>query len=330
MASFTAAGTAYCELQRADDSVLHLLLDVRIPAHRRHDLGVRRRARQGLPDGRHRWTHDARRRRPAASGRPQPRAGQHRARPATPTIRPTCTRSRSSCRTACAACTSRAKTASTTSRCTTKTTPCRRCRRASKKAFCAASTSIRAAANGKAVVQLFGSGPILNEALRAQEILAEKYGVAADVWSVTSYNELRRDALAIERWNRLHPAEPEKKPYILNALEGAKGPIIAATDYMKVVPDQLSPWLRDRLVTLGDRRLRTQRQSPASAAALRDQCRVDRRRGAVAAGARRQVRCRARAEGVRGAGRGYREDRSRHRLREKITTEARKSRKNLI
>jgi pyruvate dehydrogenase E1 component len=110
---------------------------------------------------------------------------------------------------------------------------------------------LRPAANGKAVLQLFGSGPMLNEALRAQQILAEKYGVAADVWSVTSYNELRRDALAIERWNRLHPAEPEKKPYILDALKGAEGPIIAASDYMKAVPDQLSPWLLNRLVTLG-------------------------------------------------------------------------------
>ena len=69
---------------------------------------------------------------------------------------------------------------------------------------------------------MFGSGSILNEALRAQNILAEKYGVQADVWSVTSYNELRRDALAIERWNRLHPAEPEKRPYILTALDGCR------------------------------------------------------------------------------------------------------------
>jgi pyruvate dehydrogenase E1 component len=107
------------------------------------------------------------------------------------------------------------------------------------------------AAAEKAVVQLFGSGSILNEALRAQSILAEKYGVPADVWSVTSYNELRRDALAIERWNRLHPSEAEKRPYILAALEGAEGPIIAATDYMKAVPDQLSPWLPSRLVSLG-------------------------------------------------------------------------------
>jgi pyruvate dehydrogenase E1 component len=109
----------------------------------------------------------------------------------------------------------------------------------------------RAASNGNAVVQLFGSGPILNEALRAQGILAEKYGVAADVWSVTSYNELRRDALAIERWNRLHPAEAEKRPYIFEALKDAQGPIVAATDYMKAVPDQLSPWLCNRMVSLG-------------------------------------------------------------------------------
>ncbi len=93
------------------------------------------------------------------------------------------------------------------------------------------------------MIQLFGSGPILNEALRAQAILAEKFNVAADVWSVTSYNELRREALATERWNRLHPTEPERTPYILQALKGVEGPIIAATDYMKIVPDQLAPWL---------------------------------------------------------------------------------------
>jgi pyruvate dehydrogenase E1 component len=110
---------------------------------------------------------------------------------------------------------------------------------------------LRPAAQGKAVAQLFGSGPILNEALRAQQILADKYNVPTDVWSVTSYNELRRDALAVERWNRLHPSQQAKQPYILSALDGAMGPIVAATDFMKVVPDQLAPWLLDRLVSLG-------------------------------------------------------------------------------
>jgi pyruvate dehydrogenase E1 component len=107
------------------------------------------------------------------------------------------------------------------------------------------------AEQGKAIVQLFGSGPILNEALRAQQILAERYQVAADVWSVTSYNELRRDALDVERWNRLHPTAPERKPYVVNALKDADGPIIAATDYMRVVADQISSWLSGRLVSLG-------------------------------------------------------------------------------
>lgn len=110
---------------------------------------------------------------------------------------------------------------------------------------------LKTAPGGEAVAQLFGSGPILNEVLRAQEILASKYGVQADVWSITSYNELRREALAVERWNRLHPAETERKSYLETSLAKAKGPIIAATDYMKVVADQLAPWLPSRLVTLG-------------------------------------------------------------------------------
>ena len=100
-------------------------------------------------------------------------------------------------------------------------------------------------------VQLFGSGPILNEALRAQRILAEKYDLPADVWSVTSYTELRREALSVERWNRLHPDQPERIPYLLTALKDAAGPIVAATDYMKAVADQVAPWLPGRMETLG-------------------------------------------------------------------------------
>jgi pyruvate dehydrogenase E1 component len=114
---------------------------------------------------------------------------------------------------------------------------------------------LKPAFSGEAVAQLFGSGPILNEVLRAQTILAEKYSVQTDVWSVTSYTELRRDALAVERWNRLHPAEKERQSYLQKTLAGTQGPIIAASDYMKVVPDSLAPWLNNgpvtRLVTLG-------------------------------------------------------------------------------
>ena len=109
----------------------------------------------------------------------------------------------------------------------------------------------RAAPSGAAVAQLFGSGPILNEALHAQQILEERYQVPTDVWSVTSYSELRRDALAVDRWNWLHPAEPERRPYLLDALADAQGPIVAASDYMKAVAGQIAPWLPGRLVSLG-------------------------------------------------------------------------------
>ncbi len=107
------------------------------------------------------------------------------------------------------------------------------------------------AANGPAVAQLFGSGSIFNEALRAQQILAERYQVATDVWSVTSYNELRRDGLDVDRWNRLHPTEAPRTPYIVTALQGSEGPVIASSDYMKAMPDQLSPWIGERLHSLG-------------------------------------------------------------------------------
>ncbi len=110
---------------------------------------------------------------------------------------------------------------------------------------------VSASANGPAQAQLWGSASMLNEALRAQRMLWEKYQIASDVWNVTSYNELRRDALRADRWNRLHPAEPARKPYVQSVMESTQGPIIAASDYMKVMADQLSPWLSGRLVTLG-------------------------------------------------------------------------------
>ena len=98
---------------------------------------------------------------------------------------------------------------------------------------------------------LLGSGPLLFEALRAREILEERYGVAADVWSATSYNLLRRDAHAVQRWNRLHPAEEPRKSYVESLLEPEKGVFVAVSDYMKIVPDQIAPWVPGGLVTLG-------------------------------------------------------------------------------
>ncbi|MBI5086319.1 MAG: pyruvate dehydrogenase (acetyl-transferring), homodimeric type, partial [Acidobacteria bacterium] len=110
---------------------------------------------------------------------------------------------------------------------------------------------VSASENGPAKAQLWGSASMLNEALRAQKILWDRFQVPADVWSVTSYNELRRDALSAERWSRLHPAEPSRKPYIQQVMEPTQGPIIAASDHVKVLADQLAPWLAGRLTALG-------------------------------------------------------------------------------
>ena len=110
---------------------------------------------------------------------------------------------------------------------------------------------VKPSESGPAVAQLFGSGSILNEAIKAQQILAERYQVATDVWSVTSYNELRREALATERWNRLHPSAPARLSMIAQVMAREPGPIVASTDYMKAVPDQIAPWLHGRLTSLG-------------------------------------------------------------------------------
>ncbi len=109
----------------------------------------------------------------------------------------------------------------------------------------------RAADGAGLRAQLLGSGSILNEAIQAQKILAEKYGVAADVWSVTSYKELHRDALEAERWNILHPGEPPRVPYVSQCLAGAEGPVVAASDYLKVLPDSICRWMPRRIIALG-------------------------------------------------------------------------------
>jgi len=111
----------------------------------------------------------------------------------------------------------------------------------------------RAAANPKAKLraQLFGSGAILNEALRAQEILEGKYGVAADVWSVTSYKALYTDGNEAERWNRLHAGEKPRVPYVTQCLADAPGVLVAASDYLKTLPNMVSRWMPRRLAGLG-------------------------------------------------------------------------------
>ena len=108
------------------------------------------------------------------------------------------------------------------------------------------------AANGKSKLkaQLLGSGTILNEVVAAAKLL-ENYGVAADVWSVTSYNELYRDANAAERWNMLHPAEAPKVPYVTQCLGETQGVIVAASDYLKVLPASIDRWMPRRVRSLG-------------------------------------------------------------------------------
>ena len=105
--------------------------------------------------------------------------------------------------------------------------------------------------NSRLKAQLFGSGTILNEALKAQEILEDVYKVATDVWSVTSYKELRGDALDVERWNMLHPGEEPKVPYITRMLRDEKCVFVAASDYVKALPDSISKWFPGKLMSLG-------------------------------------------------------------------------------
>jgi pyruvate dehydrogenase E1 component len=95
-------------------------------------------------------------------------------------------------------------------------------------------------------VQLMGSGTILREVIAAADLLEIDFGIAADVWSATSFNELRRDGLAAERWNLLHPAEEPRVPYIAQALAGHPGPLVAATDYIKTYADQIRPFVGSR------------------------------------------------------------------------------------
>src|SRR4051812_4199088 len=103
----------------------------------------------------------------------------------------------------------------------------------------------------KAKAQLLGSGAILNEVLAAQKVLAEQYEVAADVWSVTSYPELYRNGHEIERWNRLHPAEKPRVPHVTECLGGTEGVIVAASDYVKLLPNGIDRWTPRPVVALG-------------------------------------------------------------------------------
>jgi len=100
-------------------------------------------------------------------------------------------------------------------------------------------------------VQLFGSGAIMNCVLKAQEILADQYSISSDVWSVTSYNELRRDAQECKRWNMFHPTMEPRKSYLETVLEGSEGPFIASSDYVQAHSEQVAQFLPDDFLALG-------------------------------------------------------------------------------
>ena len=103
----------------------------------------------------------------------------------------------------------------------------------------------------KTKAHIFGSGPIINSALKAQEILAKRYDVSADVWSATSYKLLRTDAIRCQRWNMLHPTRPPKKSYLAELLAKEQGTFVAVSDNIRTVPDQIAPWVPGGLFTLG-------------------------------------------------------------------------------
>jgi pyruvate dehydrogenase E1 component len=100
-------------------------------------------------------------------------------------------------------------------------------------------------------VRLFGSGTIMQCVIKARDILAERFRVSSDIWSATSYQQLRHEALSTDRWNRLHPEAEFRTPYVVRALEGMRGPIIAATDFVKTLPDLIRPWVPGNYITLG-------------------------------------------------------------------------------
>ncbi len=109
----------------------------------------------------------------------------------------------------------------------------------------------RTGGRGKVRATLLGSGTILRECLAAADLLQREFGIPADVYSITSFSELRREALECDRFNLLHPAEPARTPYVHTLLGQRDGPIVAATDYVRNVPDQIRPWLPQPYVTLG-------------------------------------------------------------------------------
>ena len=160
-------------------------------------------------------------------------------------------------------------------------------------------------------VQLLASGTAMLAALEAQRLLADDHDVAADVWSATSYQQLRDDALAVERWNRLHPTEAPRRPYLAEVFDAVDGPVVAVTDFVKAVPDQIARWAPATVRPARHRRLRALRRPRPTAPTFRSGRRPHRggrlarprraRRGQGAGRRRRHRAIRHRHRGARSA-----------------------------
>ena len=291
MASATAAGSAYATHARAHDPGLHLLLDVRLPAHRRLDLGDDRPARQGLPDRGHCRADDADRRGSPARRRAQPahrgdepggralrpgvrlRGEPHRPGRPAPDVRLDRGRTRT------------ARASSTTSPSTTSPT----CSPSEpdnldvdgllRGLYHLADAAVRAAGRRSARAAARQRRRACRGSSKAQQLLADEWGVAADIWSVTSWNELARDAVAAEEWNLLNPGSEPRTAYVADKLRHVDGPVVAVSDYMRggAVADR--PLGAARLPGARRRRLRLRRHPPRRAPLLPHRRRVGGRPG---------------------------------------------------
>ena len=245
--------------RRADDPDLHLLLHVRLPTHRRPAVGGRGPADPRVPARRHRRPHDAQRGGVAAPGRPlaAPGIDEPRLCRLRPGVRLRARPHRAE--TACAGCTAsriRARTPMSSTTSPSTTNPSRNPpspTTSTSKESSPGCTCTRRPATDRGPRR---ADPRLRDrravgARGTERCCATEWDVEADVWSVTSWTELRREALATDEWNHLHPDEPQRTPYVTARLLGQRGPVVAVSDWMRAVPDQIAPFVAGDWSSLG-------------------------------------------------------------------------------
>ena len=292
------------DVEPADDPVLHLLFDVRVPARRRPHLELRRPARPRLPPRRHRRAAPRSRARACSTATARATCWRRRTR----TARPTTPRSRTRWRVIVRDGIERMYGPEPED-CFYYITlynenyPMPAMPEGVEDGIVRGlyryQRSPVAGTKGMKPAQILASGTAMLAALDAQQVLADEYGVAADVWSATSYKMLREEALTTERWNRLHPTDPARTPYVTEQLADSEGPVVAVTDFMKAVPDQIARFVPGPVLHARHRRLRLLRHARRVAAPLRGGRAVARDRGAPGPGADRGDQVRGGAGGDR-------------------------------